>query len=70
MKRKFDTFVIRVFLIKQHFEKSEMKFVDKTIKLQKRQNWIKTIKLILNSSLAFNSKMRRNAGKSWVYTKS
>ena len=47
-----------------------MKFIEKTIELQKKQNWIKARKLILNSRLAFNPQMREIARKSWILTKS
>ena len=47
-----------------------LKFIEKTIELQKKQNWIKANKLILNSSLAFNPQMREIARKSWILTKS
>ena len=47
-----------------------LKFIEETIELQKKQNWIKANKLILNSSLAFNPQMREIARKSWILTKS
>ena len=34
-----------------------LKFIEETIELQKKQNWITANKLILNSSLAFNPQM-------------
>ena len=68
--RKFHIFSIWVFLIKQHFQKGTLKFIEETIELQKNQNWIKANKLILNSCLAFNPKMQEIAGKSWILTKS
>ena len=46
-----------------------MKFIEKTIELKKKQNWIKANKLILNSSLAFDPQMRETAGKDWILTK-
>ena len=36
-----------------------LEFVEQTIELQKKQNWIKANKLILNSSLASNPQMRK-----------
>ena len=47
-----------------------LKFIEETIELQKKQNWIKANKLILNSSLVFNPQMREIARKSWILTKS
>ena len=47
-----------------------LKFIEETIELQKKQNWIKANKLILNSSLAFNPQMREIVRKSWILTKS
>ena len=43
--------------------------MEETIELQKKQNWIKANKLILNSSLTFNPKMWEIAGKSWILVK-
>ena len=40
-----------MFLIKQHFQKGKLKFTGETTELQKKLNWIKANKLILNSSL-------------------
>ena len=37
-----------------------------TIELQKKLNWIKANKLILNSSLVFNSQRKEIAGKTWI----
>ena len=59
-----------MFLTKQHFQKGKLKFIEETIELQKRQNWIKADKLILNSSLAFNPLMWKIAGNSWIVAKS
>ena len=42
----------------------KLKFIEKTTELRKKQNWIKSNKLLLNSSLAFNPQMREIAGKS------
>ena len=47
-----------------------LKFIEETTELQKKQNWIKANKLILNSSLAFNPQMWEIARKSWILTKS
>ena len=38
-----------------------LKFIEETIELQKKQNWIKANKLILNSSLVFDPQMREIA---------
>ena len=56
--------------MKQHFQKGMLKFVQETTELQKKQNWIKANKLILNPSLAFNPQMQEIARKSWIFTKS
>ena len=40
------------------------------IELQKKQNWIKANKLILNSRLAFIPQMQKIARKPWILTKS
>ena len=47
-----------------------LKFIEETIELQKKQNWIKANNLILNSSLTFNPQMREIARKFWILTKS
>ena len=47
-----------------------MKFIEETIEMQKKQNWIKAKKLILNSSLGFNPQIREIGRKSWILTKS
>ena len=39
--RKFRIFSTWVFRIKQHSQKDELTFIEKTIKLQKKWNWIK-----------------------------
>ena len=56
--------------MKQHFQKGTLKFIEETIEPQKKQNLIKDNKLILNSSLAFNTQIREIARKSWILTKS
>ena len=60
----------QAFLLKQHFQKSKLKFIEEAVKLQKKQDWTKVNKLILNSSLAFNPQMQEIAGKSWILKKS
>ena len=47
-----------------------MKFLEETIELQKKQNYIKANKFILKSSLAFNPYVWEIVIKSWVLTKS
>ena len=49
-------FNIWVFLIKQHFQKSKLRYIEETIELKKKQNWIKDNKLIF-SNLAFDPQM-------------
>ena len=44
--------------------------MEKSIELQKKQNWIRVKILILNLSLAFNPQMWGIAGTSWTLTKS
>ena len=51
--------------MKQHFQKGTLKFIEETIELQKKQNWNKPNKLILNSSLAINPQLREITRKSW-----
>ena len=48
----------------------KLKFTGETIELQKKLNWIKANKLILNSSLVFNSQRKGIAGKTWTLAKS
>ena len=43
-----------------------LKFIEETIELQKKQNWIKANKLILNSSFVFNLEMLEIARKFWI----
>ena len=47
-----------------------MKFVEETIELQKKQNYIKANKFILKSSLALNPYVLEIVIKSWILTKS
>ena len=48
---------------------STLTFIEETIELQKKQSCIRANKLILNSSLAFNSKVREIVRKTWILTK-
>ena len=48
---------------------SRLTFIEETIELQKKQSCIKANKLILKSSLAFNSKVQEVVRKSWILTK-
>ena len=47
-----------------------MKFIEETIELQKKQNYIKANKFILKSSLALNPYVLEIVIKSWILTKS
>ena len=58
-----------MFLIKQRFQKDKLEFAGETIGLQKKLNWIKANKLILNSSLAFNPQRKEIAWKTWILAK-
>ena len=62
-------FSIWVFLIKQCFQKGKLKFTGETIEVQKKPNWIKNNKLILNSSVVFNPQRKEIAGKTWILAK-
>ena len=66
---KISHFSIWVFLIKQRFQKGKLKFTGETIELQKKLNWIKANKLILNSSLVFNLQRKKITGKNWILPK-
>ena len=66
---KFHIFSIWVVLIKQRFQNGKLKFTGETIELQKKLNWIKANKLILNSSLVFNPQRKQIAGKTWILAK-
>ena len=58
-----------MFLIKQSFQKGKLKFNGEIIELQKKLNWIKANKLMLNSSLVFNPQRKEIAGKTWILLK-
>ena len=47
-----------------------MKFIEETIELQKKQNYIKANKYILKSSLALDPYVWEIVIKSWILTKS
>ena len=59
-----------MFPIKQRFQKGKLKFTGETLELQKKQNWIKANKLVLNSSLVFNPQIKEIAVKTWMLAKS
>ena len=56
--------------MKQRFEKGKLKFTGETIELQKKLNWIQANKLILNSSLVFNTQRKKIPGMTWIFAKS